>query len=172
MKKTILLFLLLCCGIACEQQPDLSVYEANKALAEELMNSYVSPTDYDFYASHVADDIVHVSPMYGLGEVGKEAVLEQAKFYMNNFENVTFNDPVWLPGVNNETLQPDGGVRVYGTWKGTSKATGKSFSVIAYHYFEFKDGKISQSGDFFDATGMVMAVAPDEVTDEAESGEE
>ena len=61
---------------------------------------------------------------------------------------------------------------MYGTWKGTSKATGKSFSVIAYHYFEFKDGKISQSGDFFDATGMVMAVAPDEVTDEAESGEE
>jgi hypothetical protein len=105
--------------------------------------------------------------MYGKGEVGKEAVLEQAQFYMNNFENVTFNDPVWLPGVNNETLQPDGGVRVYGTWKGTSIATGKSFSVIAYHYFEFKEGKISQSGDFFDATGMVMAVAPDENAEEA-----
>lgn len=167
MKKIILLVALASLGIACEQQPDLSVYEANKALAEEIMNSYVSPTDYDFFANHIADDIVHVSPMYGKGEVGKEAVLEQAQFYMNNFENVTFNDPVWLPGVNNETLQPDGGVRVYGTWKGTSIATGKSFSVIAYHYFEFKEGKISQSGDFFDATGMVMAVAPDENAEDA-----
>lgn len=172
MKKTILLCLVFCFGIACEQQPDLSAYEANRALAEELMNAYVSPSDYDFYASHVADDIVHISPMYGKGEVGKEAVLEQAKFYMNNFENVTFNDPVWLPGVNNETLQPDGGVRVYGTWKGTSMATGKSFSVIAYHYFEFKEGKISQSGDFFDATGMLMALAADEAGDEMESSQE
>ena len=32
----------------------------------------------------------------------------------------------------------------------------------AYHYFLVKDGLISKSGDFFDATGMVMAVSPDE----------
>ncbi len=166
MKKIILLFALASLGVACEQQPDLSVYEANKALAEELMNSYVSPTDYDFFASHIADDIVHQSPMYGVGQVGKDAVLDQAKFYMGNFENVTFNNPIWLPGVNNETLQPDGGVRVYGTWEGTSIASGKSFSVDAYHYFGFKEGKLIESGDFFDATGMVMAVAPDEMAEE------
>jgi ketosteroid isomerase-like protein len=50
--------------------------------------------------------------------------------------------------------------------KEESNATGKTFSLDSYHYFVIKDGKISQSGDFFDATGMVMAVSPDEETTE------
>jgi len=45
--------------------------------------------------------------------------------------------------------------------KGVSNASGKSFSVDGYHYFVIKEGKIVQSGDFFDATGMVMSVQPD-----------
>ena len=109
--------------------------------------------------------------MYGQGLVGKEAVFGQANFYMNNFSEVTFNDPIWLPGVDDKTLVPDGSVRVYGTWKGVSNATGKPFSVDAYHYFMFNEaGKLVQSGDYFDATGMVMAVAPDpeESTEEEE----
>ncbi len=169
MKKIVSLCLVLM-TMACNQAADLSVYEANKVLAEKFINTYVSPTDYATFTSMVADDIEHQSPMYGQGIVGKEAVYAQANFYMNNFSEVTFNNPVWLPGVDNETLVPDGSVRVYGTWKGVSNATGKPFSVDAYHYFLVNEaGKIIQSGDFFDATGMVMAVAPDE---EAEMDEE
>ena len=63
---------------------------------------------------------------------------------MSNFSEVTFENTRWLPGVNEETLKPDGSVRVYGTWKGVSNSSGKSFSVDSYHYFEVKDGKISQ----------------------------
>ena len=40
------------------------------------------------------------------------------------------------------TLKADGSVRVYGTWKGNSIASGKSFSLDSYHYFSVKDGKI------------------------------
>ena len=104
--------------------------------------------------------------MYGAGIVGYDKVLEQGNFYMSNFSEVTFENTRWLPGVNEETLKPDGSVRVYGTWKGVSNSSGKSFSVDSYHYFEVKDGKISQSGDFFDASGMVMAVQPDPVIEE------
>ena len=43
-----------------------------------------------------------------------------------------------------------------------SNDTGKEFSVLAYHWFEFEDGKIISTGDFFDATGMMNAVAPDQ----------
>lgn len=155
--------------VACNQAPDLSLYKANQALAEKFLNTYVSPTDYDGFTTMIADDIEHQSPMYGQGVVGKEAVLGQADFYMNNFSDVTFNNAVWLPGVDNETLVPDGSVRVYGTWKGVSNATGKSFSVDSYHYFLFnEDGKLVQSGDFFDATGMIMAVAPDPVGEDTE----
>ena len=106
-------------------------------------------------------NIEHQSPMYGAGMVGYDKVIEQGNFYMSNFSNVSFENARWLPGVNEETLVADGSVRVYGTWKGESNTTGKTFSVDAYHYFVIKDGKISQSGDFFDATGMLMAVSPD-----------
>ena len=71
------------------------------------------------------------------------------------------NETRWLPGGDEETLKVDGSVRGYGTWKGVSNASGKSCSVDAYHYFVIKEGKIVQSGDFFDATGMVMSVQPD-----------
>ena len=53
----------------------------------------------------------------------------------------------------------NGSVRVYGTWTGKSNETGKSFAVDSYHFFDVQDGKIISSGDYFDATGMVMAIA-------------
>ena len=43
-------------------------------------------------------------------------------------------------------------------WK--SLSTGREFSVMSYHNFDFRDGKISSTGEYFDATGMVNAVGP------------
>jgi len=100
--------------------------------------------------------------MYGVGKIGYDKVLDDAEFYMTNFKDVTFENAIWLPGVDETTLMPDGSVRVYGTWKGVSIATGKSFSLDSYHYFNAKEGKVYESGDFFDASGMMMAVALDE----------
>ena len=59
--------------------------------------------------------------------------------------------------------------RVYGTWKGESRETGKSFSVDAYHYFDIQDGQIVMSGDYFDASGMVLAVTASDETVPAET---
>ena len=73
-------------------------------------------------------------------------------------KNVTFENQIWLPGVDEESLIPDGSVRVYGTWKGESLETRKPFSVDSYNYFDVTDGLISVSGDYFDATVMVMSV--------------
>ena len=151
---------------SCSNKQDMTLFNANKAIAQDFVGTYVSPTNFELFKSMLDENIEHQSPMYGSGMVGYEQVLEQGNFYMSNFSEVTFEDARWLPGVNEETLQADGSVRVYGTWKGTSIATGKRFSVDSYHYFVVKDGKILQSGDFFDATGMVMAVRADEETTE------
>jgi hypothetical protein len=52
---------------------------------------------------------------------------------------------------------------MYGYWSGTNTASGKSFRALWYHYLTFdKNGKIINGGDFGDATGLVMAVAPDQ----------
>ena len=46
------------------------------------------------------------------------------------------------------------------------RVNGKLFrgfeSLPHRNYFYVKDGKITASGDYFDATGMVMALAPDQ----------
>ena len=98
-----------------------------------------------------------------MGQIGYDTYMNDiGKFYTDNFSNVKFNNPVFLPGVDNETLIPNGGVRIYGEWSGTSNESGKDFSLMAYHWFEFEDGKIISTGDYFDATGMILAVAPDQ----------
>ena len=144
---------------AAEVKDDLALFKANLEIAQKFMMTFTGDTDFDLYASMIHDSVTHTSPVYGVGEGGKEQMLEQGKFYMNGAENVSFDDAVWLPGVDNTTLKPNGGVRVYGTWSGQWKETGKSFALSAYHWMEIKDGKIFGAGDFFDATGMMMAIA-------------
>ena len=153
-----LLFSLVVVLTACSQPNDLTLYNANLEIAKTAMSCYETP-DFETLKSLIHADVEHQSPMYGQGKVNYEGVLGQAKFYMEGFKNVSFEDPIWLPGVDSETLATDGSVRVYGTWKGVIVETGKSFSVNSYHYFNLQDGLIIQSGDYFDATGMVMAVS-------------
>ena len=163
MKKYLILVLIMSSFISCNSNEDMLLFESNKEIAKKYLASYESPIDYDNFVSMTDEEIQHQSPMYGAGMVGYNQVLEQGNFYMSNFSDVSFNDARWLPGVDEETLKADGSVRVYGTWKGVSNASGKSFSIDSYHYFVIKEGKIVQSGDFMDATGMVMAVEADSV---------
>ena len=153
-----LLFSLVVVLAACSQPNDLTLYNANLEIAKTAISCYETP-DFETFKSLIHTDVEHQSPMYGQGIVNYEGLIGQAKFYMEGFKNVSFEDSIWLPGVDQETLAPDGSVRVYGTWKGVSVETGKSFSVDSYHYFNLQDGLIIQSGDYFDATGMVMAVS-------------
>ena len=60
------------------------------------------------------------------------------------------------------TKMLNGSVRTYGTWTGKNTASGKPFEVKFYHYLTFdEDGMLINGGDYGDATGVVMAVAPD-----------
>ena len=150
---------------ACTQSDDLALYKTNLEIAKQVLACYEAPADFETFKSLVHKDIQHQSPMYGQGLVGYDAVLGQAKFYMEGFENVKFENPIWLPGVDDTTLLNNGSVRVYGTWTGNSIETGNSFSVASYHYFDVQDGLITMSGDYFDATGMVMAVTAKKETE-------
>ena len=161
MKKYLIIALAMTTLISCNSNADMSLFKENKEIAKKYLASYESPSDYELFKTMTDENIEHQSPMYGVGIVGYEKVLEQGNFYMSNFSDVSFENSRWLPGVNEETLEADGSVRVYGTWKGVSNDSGKSFSVDGYHYFVIKEGKIIQSGDFFDATGMVMSVQVD-----------
>jgi len=134
-------------------------YEANKKIAQQWVKAFET-SNIDLWKEVVSKDLLDQAPMYGMGQVNYDVSLQVGEFYTNNYKNVKFNNPTWLPGIDTVTLKPDGSVRAYGTWTGESISTGRTFSLNAYHYFTFEDGKIVSSGEFFDATGMINAVGP------------
>ena len=81
---------------------------------------------------------------------------KDAKFY---FENMNFTPTYWLPG-SDSLGNLNGSVRVYGVWTATHTPTQKSINLKSYHYWDFNDdGLITQVGDYFDATGMMMSLS-------------
>lgn len=156
MKKLFLLLSIVLFVSCSTSNPD---YDANLVLAKKWVQAFETG-DIELWKEVVSEDIQDIAPMYGMGRVGYDASFQVADFYVKNYTNVKFNEPVWLPGIDTLTMKPDGSVRAYGRWSGTSKSTGREFSVMSYHNFDFEDGKIVTTGEYFDATGMVNAVGP------------
>ena len=134
-------------------------YESNKELAQKWVETFESG-NMDLWNEVVSEDVLDISPMYGMGEVDYTSSKQIAEFYVNNYSDVKFNDQVWLPGIDTLSMKPDGSVRAYGVWTGKSNSTGRTFTMPSYHNFGFKDGKIISTGEYFDATGMVSSVGP------------
>ena len=158
MKQVLLLITILIVGCNTVSNNNKN-YETNKALAEKWIQTFETG-NLDLWKDVVSKDLLDVAPLYGMGQVNYDQSLQIAEFYVNNYINVKFNDPVWLPGIDTATMKPDGSVRAYGIWTGESISTGRTFKINSYHNFGFKDGKITSTGEYFDATGMVNSVGP------------
>ena len=156
MKKIfiMLVFLLASCS-SPQQNPD---FEKNV----ELAKNYFVTEDFDATAALISDDVEWQGCFYGTTLMNKEQAMEYSKGWHDAMENITYTAENYLPGVDPETGLLNGSVRTYGTWTGTNTASGKDFEISMYHYFTFNDdGKIINAGDYGDATGLIMAVAPD-----------
>ena len=156
MKKIVIILGLLV--MSCSTNPD---YQNNLKLAKKWIEAFETG-NIDLWKEVVSENLVDVAPMYGMGEVDYNTSLQVAEFYVQNYSNVKFKNQVWLPGIDTLTMKPDGSVRAYGNWTGNSKSTGRDFSMVSYHNFDFKDGKIVSTGEYFDATGMVNSVGPNQ----------
>tara|TARA_A100001388_G_scaffold276771_2_gene265511 strand:+ start:3532 stop:4320 length:789 start_codon:yes stop_codon:yes gene_type:complete len=154
--KKIILLLIGILFVGCDSNPK---YESNLAVAKKWVQAF-EDQNIELWKEAVSEDLQDIAPMYGMGMVDYETSLQVAEFYIQNYTDVKFNDPVWLPGIDTLTMKPDGSVRAYGRWSGKSLSTGREFSLMSYHNFDFEDGKISSTGEYFDATGMVNAVGP------------
>ena len=112
--------------------------------------------------SFFADEVEYQSAFYGGPVMNREELREYYKGWQDNMEDIRWEAENYLPGVDPETNLPNGSVRTYGHWSGTNTASGKSFKGYWYHYLSFdENGKITEGGDFGDATGLLMAVMPD-----------
>ena len=104
----------------------------------------------------------------GNGMVGLKGIGDVLSFYHNNFDDITFQEGVGLPGDDGAgfyagSYYPDldnpNAVRVYGTWTPTHKETGKKVSNKWYGLIIFnEDGKISFFSDWFDVNGIQVQI--------------
>ena len=159
MKKLLLLTLGLFISCSNVQNPD---YEKNLEIAKEWFEVFVTE-DMEATAAFYADEVEYQSAFYGGPIMNRVETLEYLQGWQDNMENIAWEAEQWLPGADPETGMPNGSVRTYGYWSGTHSVSGKSFRGLWYHYLTFdENGKIINGGDFGDATGLVMAVAPDQ----------
>ena len=158
MKKlfTLLLGILI---ISCSSDGMHPDFEKNKKAAETFFKLH-GEENLEAMKDMLSDDLDWSSPAYGEGIINKDQQLKYIEMYQTNYKDISFEANYWLPGVDTVSLKNNGSVRVYGTWTGVSKSTGREFSNRSYHWFEVEDGKITNAGDFFDATGMINAVGP------------
>ena len=152
MKKILLLLSLFIITSCSNEHPD---YASNKKLAEKWVETFETQ-NMGLWEEVVSEDVVDVSPMYGMGQIDYASSKQIAEFYVNSYSDVKFNNPVWLPGIDTLTMKPDGSVRAYGVWTGKSKSTGRIFTLPSYHNFGFKDGKIISTGEYFDANDLAI----------------
>ena len=159
--KKIILITLVGLMVSCSniEHPD---YAKNLEITKEWFEVFVTEdleATMDFYA----EDLEFQSAIYPGPIMNRAETQVYLQGWQNAMEDISFEAENYLPGADPETGVQNGSVRVYGYWSGTNSASGKSFRALWYHYFTFnEDGKIINGGDFGDATGLMMSVAPDQ----------
>ena len=150
--------LLYSCQPAVESAPeiDLTTYNLNLTTAKKLFETF-STEDIESQKPLLCPGITHYSPFCGSEPSKKEGFLASSKAWMDNFDEITYNDPKWFPGTD-ETGKPNGSVMTMGKWTAKNTATGNMISINAFHTFEFnKKNQIHETRDFFDASGVMSA---------------
>ncbi len=159
--KNLLLITLLTLFVSCStgQHPD---FEANVKTAQTLLELQGTEADLQAQLDLVHEDMQWQPAFHGSAQIDKAGFGEYLKGWHDVMEDVTYTAVNWLPGVLAETGQPDGSVRTYGKWTGVHTETGKSWELVSYHTWDFKDGLIISGGDYFDAGGLISSLQAEE----------
>lgn len=180
-------FTYLCLGavlfIACQPQdqseqsnPAMEAFQRNaETVKQDLTNWANESPDYSMYD----ESIMFYSTSF-FTEAPDSTTLEQSMEYdkqnMNIYDFEIMDELNPLPGVDENTKEMDGSVRLYVTWKVTKSATdsteARSAMLPVYHTYEFNDeGKIIASSGFGDFTGLIRYL-DDKASDEGENESE
>lgn len=158
MKKVIILLIASVAISACTNGKHAE-FKKNTEIAKKYFKLH-EVEDAESMFKYLHEDIEWHMPVYGMEMAGIEEVKAGVLGYQADFDNMKFTADYWLPGVDTETGLADGSTRAYGTWTSTHAKSGKETKLTSYHSFEFKDGKIINGGDWFDASGMMNSVVP------------
>jgi len=148
--------------ISCKQNSHPN-YERNLENTQKFFN-YINENDgLEKMISMLSPEIKHQSPTYDGKIRNYDERIQELSGYFSGFKNLKYEAKIWLPNTDkNGNLT--GGVRTYGTWTGEFVETGKNITLNSFHYYNYDDqGKVINSGDFFDASGLLYAVADEQV---------
>ena len=140
--------------------PDTSAFDegvakfnVNVEIVDATFNLFENG-DLDGMIANYADDLIW-SPPNTSDSLSKEVLAEGMRGWHAEFENFTFRDRQYYPGVSEGDYIPDGGVRVYGVWDFIHTTTGKVLSQKYYAVIQFNDeGKIVADLEWFDQGGI------------------
>ena len=136
-----------------------AVYEKNLAVIKSAIAAF-EKKDIEGWAAGVADSAVWRSPAYGDTVTTKAHWKEILTADIANWNDLNLTQPNFLPGVDSTTQQPDGSVRFYGVWTGTTKS-GVKTSFKFYGTYDFnKDNKVISADEYFDVGGLLTAITP------------
>ena len=139
-------------------------YDNNLATAKKFFELFASE-DIEAQKPLMCPGITHYPPFYGSEPNKFDAALAANKAWMDNFDEITYNAEVWLPGTDSLGIA-NGSVRTYGVWTAKNPINGNVITTNAYHSFEFNPkGQIHEMRDYFDASGS-MAAAMKQATEE------
>jgi len=136
-----------------------ALYEKNLAVVKSAIASFENK-DIEGWAANVADSVVWNSPSYGDTVTTKAHWKEVLTAYLTNWNDLKLTKTNFLPGVDSTTHQPDGSVRFYGVWVGTSKSGVQTSSKFYGSYDLNKDKKVIFADEYFDVGGLLTAVTP------------
>ncbi|MDB2330043.1 nuclear transport factor 2 family protein, partial [Flavobacteriaceae bacterium] len=140
-------------------------YAKNLETAQTTLRLQGTENDLDTQISFVHEDMQWQAAFHGGGILNKEQYGAYLKGWHDLMEDVTYTADNWLPGVSPDTGLADGSVRTYGKWSGIHTDTGKSWELVTYHTFDFKEGLIIGGGDYFDAGGLMASLTQEEVVE-------
>ena len=151
-------FFILSCEV--KTHPD---YKRNLENTQKFFN-YINEKDgLDKMKLMLSAEISHRSPNYDGKIRNYNERIDELSAYFRGFKNLKYEARSWLPNTD-KNGKLTGGVRTYGTWTGEFIETGKNISLNSFHYYNYdKQGKVLNSGDFFDATGLLYAVADEQI---------
>ena len=156
--------------LACGQQPktdeasfkrtkSLALFERNKEVLQIGLEAF-QREQMEVWADGVSDTVVWNSSAYGSRPGSKEDWRKVLDVYITNWDSIRLNNAVFLPGLDTGNYEPDGSVRYYGQWDGVH-ISGIRTSINFYGTYEFNSvNKIVNAQDFFDVSGLMIAVSP------------
>lgn len=146
---------------ASDNDNSTALYEQHLAIVKGMVTNFETK-DLNAFFANVADTVTWNSPAYGDTVKTKEHWKESLQYWLDNWESLHLENPIFLPGVDTVTHKPDGSVRYYGSWVGVHKATGTRTNLQSfYEFFNFNaDHKVATNGSFFDVGGLMNAVKP------------